>query len=281
VDIVAEPIMHLIRNCMDHGIEVPEKRKQCGKEETGIIFLNAYKSGNNVFIQVGDDGTGIDTDYVYRKAIDQGFIQQSSQLNEKEIFELIFLPGFSTAQSLTEVSGRGVGMDIVRKKIHEIRGEIFVESTLGKGTTFTIKLQQTISIIDTLLIVSDNSTYAIPIEDVESCDLEEHDNLFSQSKLIEYNDQLIPFIYLREKFSSLTNTPEKEKLIIINKQGKKYAIIADQIIGQHQAVIKPLNKTFKNINFISGASILGDGSIALLLDTDKLKELLMVQCEVA
>jgi two-component system chemotaxis sensor kinase CheA len=280
VDIIAEPIMHLIRNCMDHGIEVPEKRKERGKDETGIIFFNAFKSGNNVYVQVGDDGTGIDTDYVYRKAVDQEFIQPGAQLTEKEIYELIFLPGFSTAQSLTEVSGRGVGMDIVRKKIQEIRGEIFVESAKGKGTTFTIKLQQTISIIDTLLIVADNSTYAIPIEDVELCDLEEHDNIFRrQSKLIEFNGELIPFLYLREKFSSVTPTPEKEKLIIINKQEKKYAIIADKIIGQHQAVIKPLNKTFQNINFISGASILGDGSIALLLDTDKLKELLVIQYE--
>ena len=282
VDIVAEPIMHLIRNCMDHGIELPDKRKERGKDESGIIFFNAFKSGNNVYIQVGDDGTGIDTDYVYRKAVDQGFIQPGTQLTEKEIFDLIFLPGFSTAQSLTEVSGRGVGMDIVRKKIHEIRGEIFVESTISKGTTFTIKLQQTISIIDTLLIVADNATYAIPIEDVEQCDLEEHNNIFSrQSKLIEFNGELIPFLYLREKFSSLTEVPEKEKLIIIQKQGKRYAIIADKIIGQHQAVIKPLNKTFQNIHFISGASILGDGSIALLLDTDKLKELLVIQQEYA
>ena len=282
VDIVAEPIMHLIRNCMDHGIEIPEKRKERGKDETGIIFFNAFKSGNNVYIQVGDDGTGIDNEYIYRKAVDQGFIQPGSQLTEKEIFELIFVPGFSTAQSLTEVSGRGVGMDIVRKKIQEIRGEIFVESTLGKGTTFTIKLQQTISIIDTLLIVADNSTYALPIEDVELCDLEEHDHIFGrQSKLIEFNNELIPFLYLREKFSSVTEPPEKEKLIVINKLGKRYAIIADKIIGQHQAVIKPLNKTFKEIDFISGASILGDGSIALLLDTDKLKELLVVQYEYA
>jgi two-component system chemotaxis sensor kinase CheA len=276
VDVIAEPIMHLIRNCIDHGLETPEKRKESNKEETGTVIFNAFESGNNVFIQVGDDGVGIDTDYVYRKAVDQNFIQAGTQLNEKEIFELIFLPGFSTAQSLTEVSGRGVGMDIVRKKIQEIRGEVIVESTRGKGTIFTIKLQQTISIIDTLLIVSDKSVYAIPIEDVESCDLEEHNQIFKRkSKLIEYNKELIPFIYLREKFSSDTPIPEKEKLIYINKQNKRYAIIADEIIGQHQAVIKPLNNSFNNINFLSGASILGDGTIALLLDTDKLKDLVI------
>ena len=278
VDTVAEPIMHLIRNCIDHGIEMPEKRMECGKDDTGIIFFNAYESGNNVFIQVGDDGVGIDTDYIYRKAVDQGFIQAGVQLNEKEIFDLIFLPGFSTAQSLTEVSGRGVGMDIVLKKIHEIRGEVFVESARGKGTTFTIKLQQTISIIDTLLITSNKSVYAIPIEDVESCDLEEHNQIFDkQSNLFNYNNELIPVLYLREMFMCKTEFPEKEKIIVVNKQGKKYAIVADDIIGQHQAVIKPLGKTFQEVSFISGASILGDGSIALLLDTDKLKDLLVSQ----
>jgi two-component system, chemotaxis family, sensor kinase CheA len=278
VDVIAEPIMHLIRNCIDHGIELPEKRIESGKDEIGTIFFNAYESGNNVYIQVGDDGVGIDTDYIYRKAVDQNFIQPGTQLNEKEIFGLIFVPGFSTAQSLTEVSGRGVGMDIVQKKIHEIRGEVLVESTKGKGTTFTIKLQQTISIIDTLLIMSDGSTYAIPIEDVESCDLEEHNIIFKrQNSLIDYNGELVPFIYLRENFSSISEIPEKEKLIFITKQNKKYAIIADEIIGQHQAVIKPLNKTFETINFLSGASILGDGSIALLIDTEKLKDLLISQ----
>jgi two-component system, chemotaxis family, sensor kinase CheA len=273
VDIIAEPIMHLIRNCIDHGLEQPSVRKEKGKDETGTIFFNAFKSGNNVYIEVGDDGTGIDTEYIYKKAIDQNFIQPGIQLNEKEILDLIFLPGFSTAKSLTEVSGRGVGMDIVRKKIQEIRGEVLVESTWRKGTTFTIKLQQTISIIDTLLIKSDSSIFAIPIEDVESCDLEEHDNIFKRNtNLIEYKEELIPYIYLREKFSSISEIPEKEKIIFIRKQNKKYAIIADEIIGQHQAVIKPLNKTFENINFLSGASILGDGSITLLIDTDKLKE---------
>ncbi|HEX2934144.1 MAG TPA: chemotaxis protein CheA, partial [Bacteroidales bacterium] len=277
VDIVAEPIMHLIRNCIDHGIEMPEKRKLSNKDETGIIYFNAYESGNNVFIEVGDDGTGIDIDYVYRKAVDMGFIQPEAMLSEKEIFDLIFLPGFSTAQSLTEVSGRGVGMDIVRKKIHEIRGEIFVQSKRGKGTTFTIKLQQTISIIDTLLIRADKSVFAIPMDDIEACNIENHSTMCNrQNKLIPYNGELIPFICLRTSFGTISESPEKEKLIIISKQGKKYAIVADDIIGQHQAVIKPMSKAVQNADFISGASILGDGAIALLLDTEKLKATLAV-----
>lgn len=276
VDVLAEPIMHLVRNCIDHGIELPAKRLDKGKDETGIVFFNAYKSGNNVFVEVGDDGCGVDLEYVYNKAVDNGFIPEGTQLNEKEIYDLIFLPGFSTAQSLTEVSGRGVGMDIVQKKIHEVRGEIFVQSKRNVGTTFTIKLQQTISIIDTLLIAADNSVFAIPIEDVEACDIQEHSNIFKQqSNLIEYNEELLPFIYLREKFTSYSETLEKEKIIVINKQNKKYIIVADKIIGQHQAAVKPINNILQNVDFLSGASILGDGSIALLIDTDKLKNLIL------
>jgi two-component system, chemotaxis family, sensor kinase CheA len=273
VDIIAEPIMHLIRNCVDHGLETPDKRVEYGKEETGNIFFNAFESGNNVYIKIGDDGVGINTDYVYNKAIEKGFIQPGAQLTEKEIFDLIFLPGFSTAQNLTEISGRGVGMDIVRKKISEIRGEVVIESTQGKGTTFTIKLQQTISIIDTLLIVSDGITYAIPIGDVECCDLASSEILNYQNALVEYKENLIPFINLRNKFNSQTLPPEKIKLIIINKQEYLFAIVADDIIGQHQSVIKPVGETFSGINFLTGASILGDGTIALLIDTDKLKTL--------
>lgn len=275
VDALAEPVMHLIRNCIDHGIEHPEKRREKGKDETGIIFFNAYKSGNNVFVEIGDDGTGIDMEYVYSKAVDQGFIQAGTQLDEKGIYDLIFLPGFSTARSLTDISGRGVGMDIVLKRIHDIRGEVFVKSKRDAGTTFTIKLQQTISIIDTLLITADSSVFAIPIEDIEACDIEFHINIFRrQNNLIEYNNELIPYLYLREKFHAISQAPEKEKLIIINKQGRKYIIVADKILGQHQAAVKPLSQSNSMAGYLSGASILGDGSIALLLDTDKIKELM-------
>lgn len=273
IDSIGEPIMHLIRNCIDHGIEIPKKRVERGKPTKGTIRFEAQKSGNFVFIDICDDGNGINTDYVYKKAVDKGFIAQGTQLSEKEINDLIFLPGFSTAESLSNVSGRGIGMDIVLKKIHEIRGEISVTSVKGSGTTFNMKLQQTISIIDTLLISAGNITYAIPVEDVESCDLEAHENLIDrQNNLIDHNNELMPFLNLRERFSTTTApfTGDTEKIIIIKKQSRRYAIVTDAIIGEFQAVIKPLGKTFNETKFISGASLLGDGSIAILLDTDKL-----------
>ncbi|HEX2937152.1 MAG TPA: chemotaxis protein CheA [Bacteroidales bacterium] len=275
IDSLAEPIMHLLRNCIDHGIELPEARLEQNKPETGIIRFEAFKTGNNVYINISDDGKGIDKEAVYQKAADKGLIQPNAQLSEKEIFDIIFLPGFSTAQSLSNVSGRGVGMDIVRRKIHEVRGDISITSQAGIGTTFSLKLQQTISIINTLLIKSGLFTYAIPIENIESCSLEATENIMNrQNKLIQFENELIPFLNLREHFSFFQREDElvreTEKLIILNKQDKRYALIADTIIGEYQAVVKPIGKAFSDIKFLSGASLLGDGSIALLIDTDKL-----------
>lgn len=273
IDNIGEPVMHLIRNCIDHGIESPEKRKEKGKPETGTIKFEAVKSGNFVYIFISDDGNGIDTNYVYNKAIEKGFIAPGTELSHDEIIDLIFLPGFSTAQNLTNVSGRGVGMDIVLKKIHEIRGEISVTSNFGAGTVFTLKLQQTISIIETLLIEADGITYAIPLEDIESCILETGSNIFDgQNRLLGYNGNLIPFINLRTTFNPIAskNISETQKLVIIKRSDKVYAIVVDNIVGEYHAVIKSLGSVFTNQKFLSGASLLGDGSIALLVDTDKL-----------
>lgn len=269
IDVIGEPIMHLIRNCIDHGIEMAEKRIEKGKSETGTIKFEAQKTGNYVYITISDDGSGINTEYVYNKAVDKGFIQPGTTLTEKEIMDLIFLPGFSTAESLSNVSGRGIGMDIVLKRIHDIRGEVIVTSTKNIGTAFTLKLQQTVSIISTLLVTSGKTTYAIPIEDIEACNIELDENTTNtHSKLIRYNNELLPFYMLRGYAKHTEENACSQKLIIINKQTKHYAIIADTIIGEFQAVIKPLGKAFSDVKHLSGASLLGDGSIALLLDTD-------------
>jgi two-component system chemotaxis sensor kinase CheA len=271
IDAIGEPIMHLIRNNIDHGIEFPETRIEQGKPETGIVRFEAVKTGNNVFITISDDGKGIDPDYLYKKAIEKKFIQHGTQLTRKEILDLVFLPGFSTAQSLSDVSGRGVGMDIVQKKIKEIRGEITISSEIGKGTSFSIKLQQTMSIIDTLLVAANNTTYALPVEDIESCLLEAYENIANrQNNLIGFNNELIPFVSLSADLQNSPLNGDSKKLVIVKKQNKRYAIIADTIIGEYQAVIKPLGKTFSKVPFLSGASLLGDGSIALLIDTEKL-----------
>lgn len=275
IDAIAEPIMHILRNCLDHGIETPEKRLAKEKSETGTVKLQAFKNGNNVHIAISDDGNGINAEYVYQKAIDKGFIAPGTQLSRKEMLDLIFLPGLSTANSLTEVSGRGVGMDVVLKKIHEIRGEVTIESEPQVGTTFRIKLQQTISIIETLLVVSDNAKYAIPIDEVEICGLETYALIAErQSNLLDFNKELIPYFSLRDHFHPNKEHLGTEKVIIINRQNSRYAILADQIIGEFQAVVKPLGSYFEAQKFLSGASVYGDGSIVLLLDTEKLKDII-------
>jgi len=276
IDSISEPIMHLIRNCIDHGIETPEDRAEANKPEVGMIKLFAYKSGNFVFIQISDDGKGIDKQKITKKAIEKGIITENAQLTDKEIYDLMFLPGFSTAESLTQVSGRGVGMDIVRKRIQEIRGEITIDSESGLGTSFTLKLQQTISIIDTLLLRTHNSKFAIPLEEVESCELIETAELdLKQNKQMIYKEGIIPFVSLKESFKYFYQINEIQRVIVVNKQGKRFAIIVDEIIGEYQAVVKPLGSAFSDVEFLSGASLLGDGSIALLLDTDKLKKQLI------
>ncbi len=272
IDHIGEPVMHLIRNCIDHGIELPDVRKARGKNETGTIRFETVKSGNYVYIFISDDGNGIDTEYIYKKAVDNGFVSPGTQLSEKEIFDLIFLPGFSTAQNLSNVSGRGVGMDIVLNKIREIRGEITITSNKGTGTTFSIKLQQTISIIDTLLVKASNIIYAIPVEDIDSCILEAHENLIDrQNHLFNFNGELIPYMFIETPdYISNSTSDSTDKLVVIKKHDKTFALVVDNIVGEYQAVIKPLGHSFNEIKFLSGASLLGDGSIALLIDTDKL-----------
>ncbi len=271
IDTINETIMHLIRNCVDHGIETPEKRKEIGKSETGVIKFEAHKAGNYIYITISDDGSGIDSDLIYRKAREKGFINEGVELSREEILNLIFLPGFSTAESLSNVSGRGVGMDVVLKRIQELRGEIAISSSPGSGTAFIIKLQQTVSIINTLLVKANNITYAIPIEDIESCLIEQHCNISGrQNHLLPFGEELIPYFNLSIDELSVYDNNDNARLIVIKRQAKHYAIVAEAIIGEFQAVIKPLGKAFSDVKYLSGASLLGDGSIALLLDTEKL-----------
>ncbi len=271
IDALAEPLMHLIRNCLDHGLEVPTERLKKNKSETGVLKFVAYQAGNSINITISDDGMGIDPAIIKRKAIEKGFITSDKHLTTKEVYDLIFLPGFSTAQSLTEVSGRGVGMDVVRRRIQDIRGDVEIESEVGVGTTFTIQLQQTISIIDTLLIKSVNTYFLIPLSEIEVCDQKESAEIFkSQSKFVEYNKDLVPYVHLRNEFHLELNNLLTQNIIYINKNENRFAIIADRIIGEYQAVIKPLQSVFMKHEFLCGASIMGDGNLALMLDTAKL-----------
>ena len=273
IDSLVEPIMHLIRNCIDHGIETPETRLKNGKSREGLLKFSASYSGTNIIIRIEDDGRGIDEIRIHQKAVEKNLIEPDQKLTKKELYDLIFLPGFSTAESLTNVSGRGVGMDVVKRKIEEARGTVSVESEIDKGTAFIITLQQTVSIIDALLIQSENTHFLVPVNEILICGQQTHYEIFkTQNKQIEFNQELIPFIHLRTEFELEGTIPKNEKIIIISKNDSKIAIVADRIVGEHQAVLKPLGTFFKKQDFLLGASVMGDGNMALMLDTAKLTE---------
>jgi two-component system, chemotaxis family, sensor kinase CheA len=278
IDALVDPLMHIIRNCIDHGIESPDIRKINGKPPKGVVKVGAYHSGNFVFIQVQDDGKGIDTQYIRQKAIEKGFINESTVLSEKELYDLIFIPGFSTAESLTQVSGRGVGMDVVMKKITELRGQVEVTSELGLGTSFTIKLHQTIAILDTMLFQVDDMFFMVPLSDVEECRLIDSQELDKRkySQTISFNDRLIPYVDLYELFKLSPNGQSgKIKLLVINRQENYFAVAADAIIGEHQAVLKSVGEAAKKQPLIALASVLGDGNLAYLLDMNAVHNLVI------
>jgi two-component system, chemotaxis family, sensor kinase CheA len=266
-----DPIMHIIRNSIDHGIEIPEERKRLGKPEKGIISFRAYHSGSNVFIQISDDGAGIDLKKVRQKAIAQNLIQPESVLNDKELIELTFLPGFSTAESVTNISGRGVGMDVVKRKIADLRGEISIDTKLHEGTTITVKLPLTLSIIDGLLVSIDNAYFIIPLSSVDKCFEFKHETLLEAvNNMIFVNDGHIPFIYLRSEFGFRTKCPDLEQVVVIEYGDTRIGLTVDKVVGEYQAVLKSLGSIFKRQDTISGATILGDGTVALVMDPNKI-----------
>jgi two-component system, chemotaxis family, sensor kinase CheA len=268
---LTDPLMHIIRNSVDHGIEPEAERISKGKTPQGMIYLKAYYSGAHVVIKIQDDGRGIDPNFIRQKAIEKDLILADNQLSDKELLDLVFLPGFSTAEIITDVSGRGVGMDVVKKKIDEIRGTVDLESKINIGTTITIKLPLTLSIIDGLLVEISNTKYVMPLNLVDKIYAIEHEKLIkTYNNLAVIDDEQIPFYNLREEFSALGNAPDIEQLVTVKYEDKKVGLLVDNVIGEYQAVLKPLGKLFINHDIISGATILGDGTIALVLDTNKI-----------
>jgi len=271
IDSLADPLMHILRNSIDHGIEFPEIREQKGKPRKGKIIFKAFYSGANVYIQVSDDGSGINLQKVRSTAIRKGFISQDAQLTDKDLITLTFTPGFSTADNISEVSGRGVGMDVVKRKIAEIRGEVTIDTIKDTGTTISIKLPLTLSIVDALWVKIDTSHFLIPLGVVDFCSEIKHNDLkLISNNRIAIEGQLFPFVYLRKEFQIKANLPETERCVIIKYEDIKVALIVDIVIGEHQAVLKPIGEIFNYQDIISGASILGDGDLALVLDTNRL-----------
>ena len=266
---IENPLMHIIRNSIDHGIETPDERVQKGKTAEGQLKISVFYSGANVVIQIQDDGRGINLDRVRECAIRKGYIHSDQPITNEELLQLILEPGFTTSENISIVSGRGVGMDVVRKELNAVSGSIEIDTEKELGTSITLKLPTTLSIIDTLMIEVDKSPLLIPLLDVEYCYVEKRINLYNQeNRFVQYKNNLVPFISLREKFEYSEHENESEMVIIINKFDKRYAIIADRLIGEHQAVIKPLGELFVHQPYFSGGSIMVDGKLALILDTN-------------
>ena len=274
VDEIGDPLMHLLRNSADHGLESAEIRRQRGKSETGSIFLNAYQDGNNVVIEVGDDGNGIDTEAVKAKAIERGVItpEQAENMTEKEIVDLLFNAGFSTAKVVSDVSGRGVGLDVVKSKIESLSGEVEVKTKLGEGSTFIIRLPLTLAIIQALMVVVGGEKYAISLGSIQTLeDVPVSDIKLVQSKeVINLRENVIPLIRINEMLDiESSKGPDENLMVVIVRKGDKLAgLVVDDLIGQQEIVIKSLGKYINKCKIISGATILGDGEVALILDTN-------------
>lgn len=271
IENLSDPLMHIIRNSLDHGIEEASVRLSQGKSTKGKIVLKAYYSGANVIIQISDDGAGIDPEIIREKAILKGIIPPERKLSKKEILDLIFLPGFSTAKKVTDVSGRGVGMDVVKKKISEIRGEVEVDSEVGLGTTITIKLPLTLSIIDGLLVSINKAAYVIPLAAIDKIYAVEKEKIYSSyNNLVVLDGKQIPFFSLRKEFHLDASDEELEQVVVVNFEDNSVGMVVDFVIGEYQAVLKPLGKHYKTHDIFSGATILGDGTVALVMDTNKI-----------
>ena len=277
VDEIGDPLMHMLRNSADHGLEPNDVRVAKGKPEVGSIFLDAYQDGNNVVIEVRDDGAGIDTEAVKAKAIERGTItpEQAETMTEKEIIDLLFLPSFSTAKKVTDVSGRGVGLDVVKSKIESLSGEVEVKTKLGEGSTFIVRLPLTLAIIQALMVVIGNEKYAISLGSIQTIeDISPEDIKLVQAKeVIHIRGTVIPVIRMNKILdieSSNTDSNKNLTVIIVKKGDKQAGLVVDELIGQQEIVIKSMGKYIKVPKMISGATILGNGEVALILDANAL-----------
>ncbi|MCP3665398.1 MAG: chemotaxis protein CheA [Gammaproteobacteria bacterium] len=272
IEIIGDPLVHLVRNSLDHGIEIPEERIAAGKPETGTVELKASHRGGNILIEIRDDGRGLDRDKILSKGIEKGLVNEDANLNDGQIYDLIFKPGFSTADVVSDVSGRGVGMDVVQRNINELGGSIEIQSTIGKGSAIIIRLPLTLAILDGQTITVGNESYIIPLVSiVESIQLRpEMINLMAgRGEAFKLRDDYLPIIRLHEVFgveSARTTELTDGLLVVVEAEGCRCGLFVDELMGQQQVVIKSLEANYQRVQGVSGATILGDGSVALILD---------------
>jgi two-component system chemotaxis sensor kinase CheA len=269
VEKIGDPLMHLVRNAMDHGIDAPDVRASRGKPAQGTVALNAYHDSGSIVIQVSDDGGGLNREKILAKAVERGLVEAGRAMSDSEIYGLIFEPGFSTADQITNLSGRGVGMDVVKRNITALRGSVAISSEPGHGTTVTVRLPLTLAIINGFQVGVGKSVFVVPMDMVDEC-VE-----FSAEPGHDYTDlrgQVLPFVRLRELFEVAGEPSARQNIVVVRHAGQKFGLVVDGLMGEAQTVIKPLSKMFAQVRGISGSSILGSGDVALILDVPVLMQ---------
>jgi two-component system chemotaxis sensor kinase CheA len=268
IDSLTEPLVHIIRNSIDHGVELPEVRRAAGKPEQASVMLRARQSGGKVLISITDDGAGLDAEAIRARAVERGLLAPDAEMTEAQLYGLIFEPGFSTAKTLSSVSGRGVGMDAVRRVIEDLRGSVDVRSQKGVGTEVTLCLPLTLAIIDGLLVKVGGGPFVLPLSSVEECvELPPADDLRASGRsILRIRDELVPFLSLDKLFGFERRESSDRRVVITSVEGRRMGLVVDEVIGQYQTVIKPLSVYHRNIEGLAGSTILGDGSVALILD---------------
>ncbi|QQQ51446.1 chemotaxis protein CheA [Pseudomonas syringae] len=268
VEKIGDPLMHLLRNSMDHGIESAEARRAAGKPAKGHLSLNAYHDSGSIVIEIADDGAGLNRERILEKAQQRGLVAAGASLTDQEIYNLIFEPGFSTAEAVTNLSGRGVGMDVVKRNITLLRGTVDLDSQPGQGTIVRIRLPLTLAIINGFLVGIDQSTYVIPLDMVQECiELDEHNRqLTRDSGYLDLRGEVLPLVYLRDHFNHEGPAARRQNVVVVRYAEHKAGLVVDELLGEFQTVIKPLGKLFGALRGISGSTILGSGAVALILD---------------
>lgn len=273
VESVSDPLMHLLRNAIDHGLEMPDERASANKNPEGEIQINAFHSSGSVTIEIKDDGKGLDKERIRRKAIEKGIITEDDKLSNSEIYDLIFAPGFSTAEAVTNLSGRGVGLDVVKKNISAMRGQIKVSSNPGIGSTFSIKLPLTLSIIDGFLVSVGNEKYVLPMEFIDECFEFKNSHSLPDSGCINLRKEALPYVRLRSLLGADSERPKRENVVVVRLFENRYGIVVDDLLGEIQVVIKSIQLVSNSLPIMSGATVMGDGSISVVLDIPSVIEL--------
>jgi two-component system chemotaxis sensor kinase CheA len=271
VDKIADPLIHMVRNSLDHGIEPGEARLQAGKDPVGHVELRAFHQAGNIVIEIEDDGKGLDKDRILKKAIDNGVVDPGQGLPDEEVFKLIFHPGLSTAEKVTSVSGRGVGMDVVKKNIESLRGKIEISSTPGQGTTFTIRLPLTLAVIDGQVVSIGDQRYIIPINSIVRSlrpTARQISSVQGRGEMILERGELIPLVRLYRFLDAVPTEedPTQALVVVVEEDGRKCCLLVDDLLAQQQVVIKNLGDALGRVQGVSGGAIMGDGKVCLILD---------------